>query len=696
MIVVAASWFFMINENEKQVSEIISEREESKPVLEMRNAVHEQHSTLSLLVTAIDKTSQEDERLYLEEQIRIFEKARNQFVAHLDEKKFPKEFAIWREINTAISQVQHWQDRVVDLSFKQQTEQAHETLHHMATPAFHDLTAHLTRLFSQQQQHIENSVLSNAKNNQSGLFTLLTILTLSIIWCIFIAFRTIQRATIAEQLLLEERRKAQKESQRKSEFLANMSHEIRTPLAAIIGFSEALIEGEVSDNDKPQLDSIIRNGQHLHQIIDDILDLSKIEANEFSIEKMPTSICQMLTEIESLMGMRARDKGLHFEIVRQYPIPQQIISDQTRLKQILINLCGNAIKFTASGRVSIKTHYEEKNNLFYFDIEDSGIGLSQSQIASLFTPFKQADASTTRQYGGTGLGLYISKQFATILGGDINVSSLPGLGSRFSVSIDAGDISQSQWINSESDIENNIRPLHSAENVPQLKGKILLAEDNLDNQRLISMHIKKTGADITIVKNGKLAVEHALKQPFDLILMDMQMPVMNGIEAITKLREKNCTTPIAMLTANAMKKDAIQAESAGANIFLTKPINKQAFYEVLIRYLTPASTTQHTSDINVSCGNDLDDISDLIEKYVRDLSETSDRISQLLSTNNWQELRNEIHQLKGTGSAFGFPEITSRCTDIENQMQENNFNAASELISNLNSTCRTIAAKNTG
>lgn len=209
--------------------------------------------------------------------------------------------------------------------------------------------------------------------------------------------------------MANEQFKAQESDQQKSQFLANMSHEIRTPLAAIIGFSETLYKNESSKEKKSYIERIIRNGKHLHQLIDDILDLSKIEANQLSIENIKVSVCSLVMEIDSLMGEKASSKGISFNVDFEFPIPEFITTDPTRLKQILINLCNNAIKFTDNGVVSLIVRYQSKQNIIDFLVKDSGIGMTDEQVAGLFKPFKQADSSTTRKYGGTGLGLYVSK-----------------------------------------------------------------------------------------------------------------------------------------------------------------------------------------------------------------------------------------------------------------------------------------------
>ena len=709
VVIMAVVWFQMISQSQQQIENILEEQSETKAVFTMREAAYQRTIALSRMALMEDEFDQDDEYIKLKEQAGKFIKAREIFIEHLDKNEFPKEFAIWNGLVPDIKEGQHWQSVTIDFLLNGKKQEALDTLLHKAMPAQNHVMAKLTTLLESQQHNIKSTVEETSNQNHSGLYIMGALAAWAVMWCIGIALYTIKRTSRTERSLQTARLKAQDADKHKSQFLANMSHEIRTPLTAIIGFSETLIEEEKSDDWKSYIHSIIRNGKHLHQLINDILDLSKIEANQLSIEKIPVSACQTIAEIDSLMGEKARNKGLHFEVTSQYPIPKQIISDPTRLKQILINLCGNAIKFTAEGRVSLKIRYEKESNKIYFDVEDSGIGMDQDQIAGLFKPFMQADASTTRKFGGTGLGLYISRQLAENLGGGLSVDSLQGVGSRFTAYIDAGDISQNEWINSKEEALTVISSLHRSVDIPILKGRILLAEDNPDNQRLISMHIRKTGAEVEIVENGKLAVERGIDPGFDLILMDMQMPVMGGIEAIAKLRETNCTTPIATLTANAMKEDIIKSEKAGANDFLTKPIDKHAFYTVLTRYLSPASIskhtsiaqdtaivkdnsiTQHTSTVTPRHNEDLDDISDLIESYVDRLPETSYRIERLLSAKEWDELKGEIHQLKGTGGAFGFPEITAQCVDIEKEIQKKDFDSASQLIADLNATCINIA-----
>lgn len=692
IIIMAVVWFYMITENQTHIDEILEERAESKAVFTMREAAYLRVIALSRMALMEDEFDRDVEYLKIKEQAGKFIAARDIFLGFLDKVRFPTEYRIWQEISPVISEGEQWQNMVMDLLLNDDVAQARDILLNKTMPTQNRVMKKLTLLLEAQQKNIESTVGGASKQTISGLYIMIFLAGWAILWCISIAVYTIRRTTKFEQSLRDAQLKAQDSDNQKSQFLANMSHEIRTPLTAIIGFSETLIEeDEKTENWKSCLSSIVRSGNHLHQLINDILDLSKIEANQLSIEQIPVSACQILAEIDSLMGERARDKGLIFEASGKFPLPKQITSDPTRLKQILINLCGNAIKFTAEGKVTLKTHYNKENNQMYFTVEDSGIGLSQDQFSTLFKPFKQADTTTTRKFGGTGLGLYISKQLSEKLGGGLLVESIQDVGSRFTVHINAGDISEDEWVNSKEEAMLTASTHQTKTTIPTLKGKILLAEDNQDNQRLISMHIKKTGAEVEIVENGKLAVDRATGHAFDLILMDMQMPVMGGLEAIQKIREANCTTPIASLTANAMKEDFMKSEAAGANDFLTKPIDKSAFYAVLTRYLSPASFGQQPP-AGSPPKEHLDDLSDLIDNYVNQLEETCYRIERLLLAKEWKGLAGEIHQLKGTGGAFGFPEITHQCADIEEKLLKKDFDSVSRLISNLETICTDIAS----
>ncbi|GAB4145405.1 MAG: hypothetical protein Fur0037_13320 [Planctomycetota bacterium] len=376
----------------------------------------------------------------------------------------------------------------------------------------------------------------------------------------------------------------------KSAFLANMSHEIRTPMTAILGYAENLRDHDLSTREsKAAIETILRNGDHLMSLINDILDLSKIEAGKLTVEKIECSPVEISSEAAALMRVRAEAKGISLDTEFSGPIPEKVTSDPTRLRQILINLLGNAIKFTEKGRVLMRVSMAGDGKLC-FEIEDTGIGMDPARLEELFRPFEQADSSTARRFGGTGLGLCISKKLACLLGGDIVATSEEGKGSRFTVSIDPGDLADVAM--REQPREAPPRPKRRREEPPaaRIRKRLLLVEDGADNQRLIAFILRKAGATVALVDDGKQAVEMALDaeasgKPFDLVLMDMQMPVMDGYEAAASLRRAGFTKPIVALTANAMSGDEAKCLEAGCTAFATKPVDRRALLAKLAELL---------------------------------------------------------------------------------------------------------------
>jgi PAS domain S-box-containing protein len=390
---------------------------------------------------------------------------------------------------------------------------------------------------------------------------------------------------------------ARQASQTKSEFLANMSHEIRTPMTAILGYADNLLDPQLADADRlSAVHTIRRNGEHLLQIINDILDISKIEAERLVLERIRCSPIQILADIRSLMQVRADAHGLSLNIAFTGPIPETIETDPTRLKQILVNLVGNAIKFTERGSVHLVTEMcgDPAHPCLRFDVVDTGIGMGERQLAQLFQPFVQADTSTTRRFGGTGLGLTIARRLAGLLGGDVSVESSPGQGSRFSVTIATGPLDGVPLLPDPAGaLVAKPEPAAGtpADDAAALTCRILLAEDGQDNQRLIAFVLRRAGAEVALVDNGQLAVDqalaaHATGRPFDLILMDMQMPVLDGYEATALLRQRGYTGPIIALTAHAMAGDRQKCLDAGCDDYATKPIDRQRLIQTIRRHVT--------------------------------------------------------------------------------------------------------------
>ncbi|MBN2445728.1 MAG: response regulator [Phycisphaerae bacterium] len=404
----------------------------------------------------------------------------------------------------------------------------------------------------------------------------------------------------AERELARAKEAAENATRAKSEFLANMSHEIRTPLTAIIGFAEALLATDMSAAERfDAARTVHRNGRYLLQIINDILDLSKIEAGRMEMAYCDCPPCEVVAEIASLMQVRAESKGLQLKCDYAGPIPATIRSDPVRLRQILLNLVGNAIKFTEVGCVQLHAslHSEDSGHMLYFDVLDTGPGMTPSQTERLFKPFSQVDTSASRKYGGTGLGLALSRRMAQALGGDVElIESSPGRGSRFRARVATGSLDGVQLLDDPAGA-TIVRPEAVGDpgvsnTAVNLKCRVLLAEDGPDNRRLLKHILSKCGADVTLAENGQEAVQatNAAREagtPFDVILMDMQMPLVDGYEATRQLREQGFDLPIIALTANAMDGDRSRCIAAGCSDYVSKPIDRKALVAAMQAALAP-------------------------------------------------------------------------------------------------------------
>ncbi|MEZ6047242.1 MAG: ammonium transporter [Planctomycetaceae bacterium] len=478
--------------------------------------------------------------------------------------------------------------RVTSLRVTEEEEQAGlNTVEHGATTELHGL-------FTTMQSHLNGNY---SKRAEADPFTDAGLIAMQYNRVVETNQKILTDLAKRELMLSQAKDAAEAAAESKSEFLANMSHEIRTPMTAILGYTEVM-KDELSG--KPgshihmdAIQTIQKNGDHLLHIINDILDLSKLDAGKKTLERMPCTPHQLLDDVMELMKVKAEPKGIELIHNRNFPLPEMVNTDPTRIRQILVNLIGNAIKFTETGSVTLSAAMSSNNkNLLEIDVTDTGIGMTSEQAENLFKPFIQADNSTTRKFGGTGLGLSISKRLAEMLGGDIEIiKSAPKSGSTFRVSIDIGLYDEKSLIgwNKAESIKQQNQP-QTIETVKSFKAPeefdVLLAEDGPDNQRLISFLLKKEGAHVTLAQNGYEAFQMAVEkqkrgEQFDAILMDMQMPVLDGYQATEKLREAGYRAPIIALTAHAMSGDREKCLESGCDDFLTKPIEKDKFIEII-------------------------------------------------------------------------------------------------------------------
>ncbi len=398
--------------------------------------------------------------------------------------------------------------------------------------------------------------------------------------------------------------RAELANQSKSDFLANMSHEIRTPMTAILGYTENLQDPKLTSTERKEaIETIRRNGQHLLAIINDILDISKIEAGKLEPECLACSPGQLAAEVYQLLRHRTEGKGLRFEVEFSGSIPQTISTDPLRLKQILINLVGNAVKFTQEGEIRVIVDFPNTDSgaALRFRVKDTGIGMSPEQTANLFKPFNQADSSMTRRYGGTGLGLAISKRLAGMLGGDLTVESVQGQGTTFLLTINPNLRPGCPMLPSArlaDFLQAQKQPTGTKKQTVEFRPgiRVLLAEDGPDNQRLISFVLTKAGLEVQIVENGRMAVDAVIaaageNRPFDVVLMDMQMPILDGYGATAELRDRGYRGPIIALTAHGMAGDRERCIQAGCDDYATKPIDRTVLLKLVQQYagMAPAA-----------------------------------------------------------------------------------------------------------
>ena len=473
----------------------------------------------------------------------------------------------------------------------------------------------------------------------------------------------------------------------KSQFLANMSHEIRTPMNAILGFTEVLRRGgmrNTGDANK-HLDIIHSSGKHLLNLINDILDLSKVEAGRLEAERVPFSPHQVAQEVVQTLLERAEKKGLALQIQYPHSMPETVLGDSVRMRQILTNLVGNAIKFTDQGSVQLILRLQPTPEMtrYCIDVQDTGIGIPADKVDSVFEPFVQAEASTTRRFGGTGLGLTISRGFARAMGGDIAVTSEYGKGTIFSVWFDAGDVSTASMITpAEMGVASSPRTSEATSHWKFSAKHVLVVDDGVENRELVRVLLEEVGLQVTEAENGQLGVDSVITGDFDLVLMDMQMPVMDGQTATRRLRELGYKLPIFALTANAMKGFEKEIESSGFTGFLTKPIDVDALMNELAKHLQgqPAEDMTATdSPVLLPPIREQDGkasaiysrmvghpkLGRIVARFVDQLPGKLDEMDVAVQATDLSTLAALAHWLKGAGGSVGYDDLYEPAKALE-------------------------------
>jgi signal transduction histidine kinase/DNA-binding response OmpR family regulator/HAMP domain-containing protein len=484
--------------------------------------------------------------------------------------------------------------------------------------------------------------------------------------------------------LARKRDRAEEASRMKSVFLASMSHEIRTPMHGIIGFSELALDDNIPAKTRNYLSKIKTSAESLLLIINDILDVSKIEAGKMELEKIPFEMSEVFKLCRVISSPKAREKGLTLFCYSEPSVGRLLLGDPTRLRQVLLNLLSNAIKFTNNGMVKLLSAITEKTEntiTMHFEVKDSGIGMTQDQINRIFEPFMQADDSTTRKFGGTGLGLSITKNIVELMGGKLDVESAYGVGSRFSFNITfetiAADASRP-----------NIPVKVNIDEKPIFEGEVLVCEDNSLNQLVISDHLSKVGLKAVIAENGRIGVEYAKNRidnngkPFDLIFMDIHMPEMDGLDAAKKLIEIGINTPIIALTANIMANDKETYLASGMCDCLSKPFVAHELWSCLLKYLKPISMMNVKKDGEYAAEEE-DQRMELITVFVKGNQNTFKDINDALEEGDVKLAHRLAHTLKGVAALVGMNTLSQAALVVEQTLASGNSEHLKEQMNAL-------------
>jgi PAS domain S-box-containing protein len=526
---------------------------------------------------------------------------------------------------------------------------------------------------------------------------------------VFISLNDVTEIERNKVLLHQAKDEAEAASRAKSEFLANMSHEIRTPMNAILGFTELLKRGYHRDQQDSAkfLNTIHSSGRHLLDLINDILDLSKVEAGQMEMELIDCEPHLIVREVVEVLSARAAEKGLAVTVEARSAVPRTIQSDPARLRQVITNLLGNAIKFTDSGSVRIMLHLEHGTAapLYRIDVIDSGIGIAADKLGSIFEAFVQADTSVTRRFGGTGLGLSISRRFARALGGDIVVSSVPGHGSTFAIGVSCGALEGVTMLSSGQVMEAEARRLaatgHAHWQFPAGQ-RVLVVDDGPENRELIRLVLEECGVAVDQAENGKVGMDMALAGNHGMVLMDMQMPVMDGYMATRLLRSEGYGKPIFALTAHAMKGFEQQVQEAGCSGYLTKPVDIDRLVAAVANALGgwPASDADRAvvAPQAVSAAAPAPDaalaplvsrlanrprLHSSIRKFTSRLASQLDAMDTAWQAGELVELAALAHWLKGAAGTVGYDAFTEPAAELEEHIAQADSAAITALLHQL-------------
>lgn len=505
----------------------------------------------------------------------------------------------------------------------------------------------------------------------------------------FELYRVLERQNQDLELLVAQRtteletakESAESANRAKSDFLANMSHDIRTPLSAIIGYAGSIDARTDRDTMVNYATVIQKTASHILDLVNGILDLSKIEANQFELNEEEVDFFSFIEEVQSIVAKPAETKGVKFEVNYKYPLPRTVLSDATRLKQVLINLCGNAVKFTAKGYVELSIAYTPEDEKLNFLITDTGIGISEEQQQHLFQRFVQADSRIAQAYGGSGLGLVISRQIATKMGGSVSLEKSDAAGSVFKVTVAANLPPSCHFVHSSEELvgPEELRLETPSSSGSQFTGAVLLAEDNPDLRELMQIYLEGAGVELDVANDGRMALDKAELRHYDLIFLDMQMPILNGEDTVRYLRAKHYDGPVIALSADVLPKNIERFKQAGCTEFTPKPVSRERIFELLSIYLPVKIQDEKT----VRREKLLQNLKQMQTQFEQSLSQRLTDMSTYVKAGDWQELDVMVHNLKGSAGTMGYKEISEISTAIQFAIHHGCYDSVEPLMNAL-------------